>query len=147
MEHLPLDTRSIVDELRSAPRPLSGERPRAWMPSASFAALLEDADRTPVLLNDHLSWLHDNCDLTQALAPPEGSGLKAWAKRLVHRAVLAVMRPYLVKVQDCVSVTVRALDSVARRVDDQAATQLRSIGAIRADLVDFAQHVDERLDE
>jgi hypothetical protein len=117
------------------------------MPSASFAALLEDADRTPVLLNDHLSWLHDNCDLTQALAPPEGSGLKAWAKRLVHRAVLAVMRPYLVKVQDCASVTVRALDSVARRVDDQAATQLRSIGAIRADLVDFAQHVDERLDE
>ncbi|MGO9581345.1 MAG: hypothetical protein ACLP36_00905 [Acidimicrobiales bacterium] len=117
------------------------------MPSASFDALLEDADRTPVLLNDHLSWLHDNCDLTQALAPPEGSGLKASAKRLVHRAVLAVMRPYLVKVQDCISVTVRALDSVARRVDDQAATQLRSVGAMRADLVDFAQYVDERLDE
>jgi hypothetical protein len=32
-------------------------------------------------------------------------------------------------------------------VDDQAATQLRSVGAMRADLVDFAQYVDERLDE
>jgi hypothetical protein len=117
------------------------------VPSASFDALLEDAELSPVLLNPHLSWLRENCDLTQALAPPEGSGPKAWAKRLIHRAVLAALRPYLLKVQDCIAITVRAIETVARRVDDQAATQLRTIGAVRSDLVDFAAHVDERLDE
>jgi hypothetical protein len=146
MEHLPLDARGVVDELRSTPRPLSGDGPRTWVPTGSFAALLQDAELSPVALNVHLSWLHDNCNLDQALAPPEGSGPKAWGKRVIHRAVLAVMRPYLLKVQECLSVTVRALDTVAHRVDDQAATQLRTIGAVRADLVDFATTIDERLD-
>ena len=50
MEHLPLDARSVVDELRSAPRPLSGALPRTWVPSQSFGALLEDADVRPVSL-------------------------------------------------------------------------------------------------
>jgi len=121
--------------------------PRAWVPSASFEALLEDAEVTPLLLDEHLAWLHENFDLGHALAPPEGTGVRGWTKRWVHRLVLAVMDPYLVKVQDCIAVTVRALDAVARRVDEQAATQLRSIEAVRTDLVDFAQHVDERLDE
>jgi len=98
-------------------------------------------------MNDHLEWLHANSDLKQALAPPEGSGFKAWVKRLVHRGVIAVLNPYLVKVQDCIAVTVRALDTVALRVDEQAATQLRTIGAMRADFVDFATHLEERLDE
>ncbi|MGA3215276.1 MAG: hypothetical protein ABSD97_06250 [Acidimicrobiales bacterium] len=147
MEHLPLDARGVVDELRSAPRASRSERPRTWVPSASFESLLADAELSPVLLNGHLTWLHDNCDLTQALAPPEGGGPKAFVRRLVHRAVLAVLRPYLLKVQDCVAETARALDAVARRVDDQAATQLRTIGALRADLVEFATRVDERLDE
>ncbi len=147
MEQLPLDARSVVDELRSAPRPLSGALPRTWTPSRSFEALLEDANVRPVALNDHLVWLQQNWNLEEALAPPEDGGLKGWTKRLIHRAVLAVFRPYFVKVQDCIAVTVRALDTVARRVDDQAATQLRTIGAVRDDLVDFAQRVDERLEE
>jgi hypothetical protein len=117
------------------------------MPSQSFDALLEDADLRPVVLNEHLVWLHQNWNLEQALAPPEGGGAKGWVKRQIHRAVLAVLRPYLQKVQECLAVMVRAVDTVARRVDDQAATQLRTIGAVRADLVDFACHVDERLDE
>jgi len=116
------------------------------VPSQSFGALLHDADVRPVSLDDNLVWLHDNCNLEHALAPPVGSGLKGWAKRLVHRAVLAVLRPYLTGLQECLGATLRAVESVARRVDDQAATQLRTIGAVRADLVDFAQNVDERLD-
>ncbi len=146
MEDLPLDARSVVDELRSASRPLSGALPRTWMPSQSFGALLEDADVRPVTLDDNLVWLHDNCNLEKALAPPVGGGLKGWVKRLIHRAVLAVLRPYLTSVQECLAATLRAVEAVARRVDDQAATQLRTIGAVRADLVDFARGVDERLD-
>jgi hypothetical protein len=66
---------------------------------------------------------------------------------LIHRAVLAVLNPYLVKAQDCITVSVRAIDAVARRVDQQAAAQLRMTGAMRSDLVDMAAHFDERLDE
>ena len=147
MEHLPLDARSVVDELRSAPRPPSGEEPRAWMPSASFDALVEGADVVPVLLDDHLTWLHEHGNLAGALAPPPGGGAKGWTKRLVHRAVLAVLNPYLVQVQDCITETVRALDAVARRVDEQAAAQVRSTGAMRSDLVDLARYLEERLEQ
>ena len=146
MEHLPLDARNVVDELRAAPRPLSGSRPRTWVPSQSFGALLVDADVQHVALNENLMWLHDNCNLEHALAPPVGGGLKGWVKRLIHRAVIAVLRPYLTGVQECLGTTLRAVDAIARRVDDQAATQMRTIGAVRADLIDFAQSVDERLD-
>jgi hypothetical protein len=147
MEHLPLDARSVVDELRSASTPLSGDGPRTWVPAASFDALLEDAEVVPVALNDHLAWLHANCDLAQTLAPPEGNGVKAVVKRLVHRAVLAVLHPYLVKVQDCIEVTVRAIDTVAARVDEQAAAQLQAVGAMRADLIDLAAHLEKRPEE
>jgi len=116
------------------------------VPSQSFADLLEEAGAGPVHLNEHLRWLHDHLNLEQALGPPPGGGPKGWLRRLIHRAVMAVLRPHLVQVQECIAVMVRAVDTVARRVDDQAALQLRTIGALRADLVDFAQHVDGRLD-
>jgi hypothetical protein len=146
MARVPLDARGIVDGLRSAPSPLSGRQPRTWVPSQSFADLLEDAGVEPVLLNEHLRWLHEHGNLEQSLEPPPGGGPKGWLRRLIHRAVMAVLRPHLMQVQECIAVLVSAVDSVGRRVDDQAALQLRTIGAVRADLVDFAQHVDERLD-
>lgn len=146
MEHLPLDARRVVDELRSAPRPSDAGGARTWIPSQSFDSMILDADRPPVHLNDHLNWLHKNWNLEQAIAPPPGGGLKGTVKRLVHRAVVAVLRPYLTQVQDCIGVTVRTLDVIARRVDEEAETQLRTIGAVRADLIDFAGHVDERID-
>jgi ABC-type uncharacterized transport system YnjBCD substrate-binding protein len=147
MEQLPLDARNIVEKLRTANLQHAGDGPRSWIPTSSFEALLEDAEVTPVALNDHLSWLHANCDLAQVLAPPEGSGVKTFVKRLVYRAVLAVLHPYLVKVQDCIAVSVRALDSVALRVDEQAAMQMRAVVAMRADLVDLAAQVEKRRDE
>jgi len=123
-----------------------GDGPRTWVPAASFDALLEDAEANPVSFNDHLSWLHENCDLDQVLTPPAGSGLRGVAKRLVWRAVLAVLDPYLVRVKDCIAVTVRALDAVAHRVDEQAAADTRAVAGLRSDLVDLARHVEERLD-
>jgi hypothetical protein len=146
MKQPPLEARRVVEELRSAPRPRSGALPRTWVPSQSFDSLLEDAEVTPIVLNEHLQWLHEHWNLEETLAPPAGGGAKGRARRLIHRAVLSVLRPHLKQVQDCIAEKVRAVDAVARRVDDQAATQLRSIGAVRADLVDFAHHVDRRLD-
>jgi hypothetical protein len=147
MKHVPLEARRVVDELRSTPQPLSGALPSTWVPSQSFDSLLEDAGAAPILLDEHLQWLQENWNLTQSLAAPAGGGAKGWARRLINRAVLAALRPHLLEVQACIAETVRALEAVARRVDDQAATQLRTIGAVRADLVDFAQHVDGRLEE
>ena len=85
--------------------------------------------------------------MSALLAAPEGGGLKGLAKRLVHRAVLATFEPYLVRVQDCIAVTVRALDTVARRIDEQAVTELGAIVAMHSDLVDFAAQVEEELEE
>jgi phage gp37-like protein len=60
---------------------------------------------------------------------------------------MAVMRPYFDRLQDYVGVNLRAIDAVARRVDDSSVAQLRMMGAVRADLIDFAHHVDERVDD
>ena len=146
MARVPPDAHSVVDELRSTLHPLSETLPRTWVPSQSFAALLEDAGVEPVHLNEHLAWLHQNWSLEKAFEPPRGGGPKGVVQRIIHRAVLAALRPHVMQVQECIAVMVRAVDTVARRVDDQAALQLRTIGAVRADLVDFARHVDERLD-
>lgn len=147
MEQVPLDARSVLDQLRASAPPLGEAPPRSWVPSASFDALLDEADVTPLVLDGHLAWLRDNCDLSHVLAAPEESGVKGWAKRWAYRIVLAVLHPYLVKVQDCIAETVRTLDAVALRVDEQAKAQLQSVTAVRTDLVDFARQVDERLGE
>lgn len=147
MEQLPLDARSVVEKLRASTPPPADALPRTWVPSASFQALLEEADVTPLASDEHLAWLHEHGDLRGLLAPPEGSGPRTWVKRRAHRVVLAVLEPYLVRVQDCIAMTVRALDAAARRVDEQAATQLRTLAGVRADLVDFARNLDERLPE
>jgi hypothetical protein len=146
MDHLPLDARGVVDELRSTSSSRPGGGLRGWVPSTSFDALASEAALDPVLLNDHLTWLHENCDLDQLLVAPAGSGLRAFGRRLVYRAVVSVLEPYLVRVKDCIAVTVRAIDTVARRVDEQAATQARAVAAMRSDLVDFARDVEGRLE-
>lgn len=147
MEQLPLDARGVLEELRASASSSTGALPRTWVPSASFQALLADADVSPLSLNEHLTWLHEHGDLAGLLAPPAGTSVKAWAKRQAHRVVLAILEPYLVRVQDCIAVTVRAIDAVARRVDEQGALQLRTLDGVRADLVDLARNLEEQLVE
>ncbi len=146
MGELPLDARQVVDELR-ARRQEAGSAPRSWVPSQSFEQTFEGAARTPVGLNVDLQWLHEHWDLSEWLASPPARGIKGAARRICHRIVLAAIGPYLGKLQDYLAVNVRAVAAASRGVDDQGATQLRFIGAIRHDLIDFAHHVDEHLGE
>ncbi len=143
MGDIPYDAQRVLDDLRSSRRSLPA---RSWTPSESFDSTLLDLAREPVTLNDHLGWLHKNWDLGPFLQPPPGRGLKGMVKRLIHRATLAVFGAYFERLQDCIGVTVRALDTVARRVDEDEAAQLRLLGAVRSDLIEFAHHVDERAD-
>lgn len=145
MGDIPVDAQHVVAELRQATR-RQGAAPRSWVPSQSFEDTLSDASPPPVHLNQHLGWMHANWDLSALLAPPEGRGPKALVRRLQHRLAMAVLGPYLARLQDYLGVNVRALDTVSRRVDDLSANQLRVLGALRHDLVDFAHHVDEALD-
>ena len=58
---------------------------------------------------------------------------------------MAVLGPYFDKMQEYLGVNLRAIDAVAQASRrGSAAAELRIIGAVRADLIDFAYHVDER---
>ncbi|MGH9296970.1 MAG: hypothetical protein ACRDZP_03230 [Acidimicrobiales bacterium] len=145
MDGVPLDAQQIVDDLRAARRE-RGVTAQRWVPSESFEATLGDAARRPVLLSYHLGWMHRNWDLRSALAPDQRKGVKGLVKRATHRLVMVVLGPYLDRLQDYVGVNVRALDELARRVDEQGAAQLRLLAAVRSDLIDFSRQVDQRLD-
>jgi hypothetical protein len=145
MGDIPLDARRVVDELRSSRREAGAVAPKVWTPSQSFDSTIQHLNRAPVQLNEHLGWMHENWDMRAFLAPPPITGLRGLARRVAHRAVMAVLGPYLDRLQDYVGVNVRALDSVAKRTDDDSSAQLRLMGAVRADLIDFAHHVDERV--
>lgn len=119
--------------------------PRSWVPSQSFEATLHVATQPLVHTSEHMAWMHANWDVSSALAPPAGGGAKGLVRRVLHRMVMAVIGPYVQRVQDYVAVNTRAMDTVSRRVDDQGVAQLRLIGAVRRDLIDFAHHVDQRI--
>lgn len=144
MGDLPVDAQRVVDELRAARR-ATKVPPRGWLPSESFEATLGATDRIPVVTNENLQWMHHNWDLGALLAPPPARGLKGAARRVLHRLVMAVLAPYFQRLQDFLAMDVRATDLVSKRVDELSATQLRMMGAIRHDMIDFAHHVDEQI--
>jgi hypothetical protein len=135
MGDIPVDAQHVVDDLRAA-RQVSQVAPRSWIPSESFEGTLAEAIRPPV---------HTNADLHWMLAPPPGKGIKGGVRRLQHRLIMAVLAPYFSRLQDYLGVNTRAVDAVSRRVDDVATSQLRMIGAVRHDMIDFAHHIDERV--
>lgn len=143
MGDLPVDAGRLVDELRS--RRQASVAPGTWAPSASFDATLADLSRTPVQLSEHLRFLHEHADMRAVLAPPAIRGRFGFARRLLHRAVMAVLRPYFDRMQEFGDENLRALDAIARRVDEDTNAQLRLLEAVRSDLVDFARHVDDQV--
>jgi len=142
---IPIDAQRVIDDLRASRRHAGAAAPKSWAPSESFESAIQHLPVAPVHLNEHMVWMHRNWDLTSLLAPPPARGVRGVVRRVVHRLVMAVFAPYFNRLQDYLGVNLRALDDVAKRTDDNSATQLRLMGAVRADLVDFAYHVDERL--
>ena len=144
MGDIPVDAQHVVDDLRAA-RQVSQVAPRSWIPSESFEGTLAEAIRPPVHTNADLHWMHTNWDVASLLAPPPGKGIKGGVRRLQHRLIMAVLAPYFSRLQDYLGVNTRAVDAVSRRVDDVATSQLRMIGAVRHDMIDFAHHIVERV--
>jgi hypothetical protein len=142
---IPLDAQRVIDELRASRRHAGVAAPKSWAPSESFDSAIQHLPLAPVHLNEHLVWMHRNWDLRALLAPPPAKGVKGVVRRMAHRVVMAVLAPYFDRLQDYLGVNLRALDDVAKRVDDSSTAQLRLMGAVRADLIDFAYHVDERM--
>lgn len=144
MGDLPLDAEQIVRQLRQV-RQEAGVAPSSWTPSASFERLLEEESR-PVHGNEHLAWMHRNWDVrTVSPEEPSGRGLAGTAKRLLYRTVRAVVAPYIDRIADYLGTNARAVDLLSRRLDDVTAAQRRTLEALRRDLIDFANHIDERL--
>jgi len=146
MGDIPFDARRVVDDLRTARKFAGTDAPSSWVPSDSFESTLQNTIQPPVHLNPHLHWMHENWDLRSLLAPPPARGVKGLVKRVTHRLVMVVLGPYFDRLQDYVGVNTRAVDTIARRLDDELSAQLRLLGAVRADMIDLAHHLDERLD-
>jgi hypothetical protein len=100
--------------------------------------------RTPAHLDENLAWMHKNWGLGHKLVLPRERGLKGLMKRAVNPLVRAALAPYLEGLQNYLVVSLRALDAVARRSDEDFSAQQNQIDAVRSDLVDLARHVDER---
>lgn len=88
--------------------------------------------------------MHKNWGLGTLLAPPRQRGLKGLMKRVAHPFVLAVLGRYFEGLQNYLAASLRALDAVAKRSDEDFKAQQKQLEAIRSDLVDFAHHLDER---
>jgi hypothetical protein len=147
MGDIPLDARRVVDELRSSRREAGSTAPQVWLPSQSFESTLADLDRLPIQLNGHLNWMHHNWDMSELLAPPAGKGLRGMIKRAIHRAIMLVLQPWFDRMHDYLGANLRAVDAVSQRADEISVAELRVLGAVRTDLIDFAHHVDERLND
>ncbi len=141
MGDIPVDARRVVNELRSSRTKGAGLAPKTWTPPES----LEAPPLRAVQQNEHLGWMHKNWDLRPLVGPPRDHGWKGRLKRLVHRLATATFGPYLERLQDYLGVNVRALDEVARHVDDLEASQAAFIAAVRADFIDLARHVEDRI--
>jgi hypothetical protein len=126
---------------------LPSERwPRKWAPSKSFESLLAEANKELALLDSSLDYLRRHWDLRPSVAPVRGdSGPKAQVRAVLRRTVLSVLGRYLDDERKVTDHTVRMLEVLAKRVDELAALQLRVVGAVRADMLDLASHVDREL--
>jgi hypothetical protein len=115
------------------------------MLTGKYQQPLDATPLRPVRANEHLGWMHKNWDLRPLVGPPREHGWRGLLKRLVHRLATATFGPYLERLQDYLGVNVRALDEIARRVDELEASQAALIEAVRADFVDLARHVEDHM--
>src|ERR1700733_14603580 len=138
MGDIPADAEPVVDD-PTAPRSI-------WAAPPAIVSATTDPETAPARLlhlNDHLAWMHKHWDLRPLAGPPRDHGWKGGVKRLVHRLVTAIFGPYLERMQDSLGGNVRAVDVIARRVDDLETSQTTQLAEMRADLAGLARRLDE----
>jgi hypothetical protein len=144
MEELPLEARSLAGQVRAS---LRGPRTSFWQPSAYLGEGTPERRRL-LVVNDNLRWLHQHWDLRGSLAdPPARRGAKARVKLLIRRAMRSSLSQYFEEEHELVANIVRVVDALAKRIDDIEADDERLVGALRAELVDLASSVEERLEQ
>jgi len=144
MEELPFEARSLAGELRTSLRP---PRRSFWQPSTYFSSVLSKSRRQMLVTNDILRWLHHNWDLRGTLDdPPVRPGPQAKLQRLIWRTVRSSLNRYFADEHDLIANLVRMVDLLAKRIDDIEADDERVLGALRAELVDLAASIEERLE-
>lgn len=144
-----VDAAQIVDRIRAVVAEGRERYPRTWTPQASVESLPAHKDREPAYLIESLDHLHANWDMTEALNFRErGWGPKAIVHRLLYRLVNVALSDYLGKEHAYRAALAQSIDYVARRVDDVSFRDEREIlDAVRADLLDLARHLEDRIDE
>jgi len=151
MEDLPgeirVDPQVVIDHLRSIIP--TGSYPRSWLPQATFDELQVRADREPIHLNPALHHLHRRWDMVHARTAAHGGRRpRAIARRLLSRLVNTAFEQYFTEEQEFRAALAQSIDAIAYRVDEVSTADLRSLlELVRADLLDLARHLDERLDE
>jgi|GEM_PF-684528 len=152
MEDLPgdvrVDTRVVVEHLRSVVGSAPGSYPRTWLPQATFDELLVRADREPIHLHPSLHHLHRRWDMGHARTHAgSGWGPKAIGRRILARIVNAALDRYFTEEQEFRAALAQSIDGIAYRVDEIASSDLRNLlDVVRNDLLDLSRYVDDRID-
>jgi hypothetical protein len=125
----------------------SNQLRRGWRPSATLPAELWDKRNKLVQTSDPVLYLHRRWDLSAAYddVPAAGSPAKAAVRKIAWRIVRPCLDRYFKEEHDLVANLVRAVDLLAKRIDDLAVNDQRLLGAVRSDLQDLAAHVDSAL--
>lgn len=127
--------------------PKRGLRRDSWRPAATLPAELWDPRHKLLQASEPIPWLHRHWDLSPTTdnVPPASTPAKTAARRLAWRVIRPCLERYFKEEHDIIANLVRAVDLIAKRVDDLAANEQRLLGAVRADLQDLARHVDGQL--
>jgi hypothetical protein len=132
--------------MKSPPRGSSGRRD-SWRPSATLPAELWEKRHKLVSTSDPVLYLHRRWDLSGTYddVPAAGSPAKTAARKMAWRIVRPCLARYFKEEHDLVANLVRAVDLLAKRVDDLAVNDQRILGAVRSDLQDLAGHFESTL--
>jgi hypothetical protein len=144
-----VDARAIAVTAGEGRRNRLRGRRDGWRPSATLPPELWDPRLKLLQTSEPVLWLHSHWDLsaTHDYVPPSISPAKTKARQLAWRVIRPCLDRYFREEQEVVAQLVRAVDLLAKRIDDLASNEQRLLGAVRADLQDLAAHVDSALED
>ncbi len=144
-----VDSAQIVDRIRAVVEEGRDRYPRTWTPQASVESLPGHHNREPAFLIESIDHLHAHWDMSDALTfKSRGWGPKGIVHRLLYRLVNLALSDYLGKEHAYRAALAQSIDYIARRLDDVSFRDERDLlEAVRADLLDLARHLEDRIDE